>query len=87
MNPELEKMENKITDLQKDVTLIRETMIVLSKDFEHMSMKIDAYIVGNSEKIKYLEHKVRELENKQIWLSGAAAAAGAILSILMQIYL
>jgi hypothetical protein len=81
---EIEKMEQKINELQKDVTGIRETMIGISKDLEHMNMALSSFIITNKEKTDNIERRLEKVEHRVIWLSSIATLAGAAISLLLR---
>lgn len=84
MMNEIEKMEQKINDMQKDISGIRETIVGISKDLEHMNMTLSAFVIANKEKTDNLEKRLEKVEHRVIWLSSIATLAGAIISLLLR---
>lgn len=72
-----------IVEVQKEISSIRETLVALQKDVEHIGMKFDAYLVVNKEEIRELKQKVHELEVKVVYMSSAAATIATIISLLL----
>lgn len=81
---EIEKMEQKINDLQKDLTGIRETIISISKDLEHMNLTLSSFVIANKEKTDNLERRLEKVEHRVIWLSSIATLAGALISLIIR---
>lgn len=82
MTVQISKIDTDIAELQKDVNNIQKILVAVQKDIEHMSMKLDSYVVASSTEIKDLQHRVYKLESKMIWMSGFSAAIGAVISLL-----
>lgn len=82
MTMQISKIESEFSELQKDVNNIQKILVALQKDIEHMSMKLDSYVVASSSEIKDLQQRVYKLESKIIWMSGFSAAIGAVVSFL-----
>jgi hypothetical protein len=89
MSIDMEKMDSKLVDVQREISGIRETLVGMQKDIEHISMKFDSYFIANKEEITDIKKRVyqlelhqRKLEGKVIWISSAAATIGAVISLL-----
>jgi wobble nucleotide-excising tRNase len=81
---EIEKMEQKINDMQKYLSGIRETIVGISKDLEHMNLTLSSFIIANKEKTDNLERRLEKVEHRVIWLSSIATLIGAAISLILR---
>lgn len=84
---ELDKYEAKLDKMQTDLGTLNNSMTAMTKDIEHLTMKLDSFVVTNNERIndihvqfRELQNKVFDLEKKIIWASGVAFAIATIIS-------
>jgi predicted RNase H-like nuclease (RuvC/YqgF family) len=84
---EIDKYDAKLDKMQNDLGTLNNGMTAMQKDIEHLTMKLDSFVVANNERINDLYNQFRELQNKTfelekklIWASGVAFALATVIS-------
>jgi predicted RNase H-like nuclease (RuvC/YqgF family) len=84
---EIDKYDAKLDKMQNDLGTLNNGMTAMQKDIEHLTMKLDSFVIANNERINDLYNQFRELQNKTfelekklIWASGVAFALATVIS-------
>jgi len=84
MNEVTSNTNTQMIEVQKEISGIRETLVALQKDVDHIGMKLDAYLLVSKEELRELKIKVHDLEVKVVYMSSAAATIATIISLLIK---